>query len=365
MFTFDSKRYPTGPGCYLMQDSKGKVIYVGKAKNVRRRLASYFQPHRKRRRTERLVERIAGIEVILVNNETEALVLENNLIKQYKPRYNRMLVPEDTGYVYIVLTNEAWPRLLPYKKYWVNKPLDSVPGEAIEKRFGPYPSRLYGDTLLAFVTENYQLRTCDILPKRVCLLYHLKRCSGPCEGFISQAAYAAAVTRAVEFLSHPQAELIAQMKAQMVRYSEQLDFERAQRIKVQVHALETMLERQIVERDVPHDQDVVYWGDTHVLVMHCKRGVLLQVSLHPLAGDPQTGAAEGFILARYSRSSPAELIVNALAHPDGVQAALTAANGYPVQITVPQEGEELELVHLAAANYAYRQARERLSPNIK
>ncbi len=355
MFSFDPKRYPTDPGCYLMHDSKGKVIYVGKAKNLRRRLSSYFQPRRKHRRTERLVERIAAIQVILVNNETEALVLENNLIKQYKPRYNRMLVPDDTGYVYIVQTTEEFPRFLPYKDYWMNKALDRVQGEPIEKRFGPYPSRMYGDMLLEFVSDNFQLRICDTFPKRACLLYHLHRCSGPCEGFISAKEYARSVSLAVEFLSHPQAELIARMKQVMVECAERLEFERAQRIKAQVHALETMLERQIVERNAKHDQDIVYFGPSHALVMHCEGGKLLRVELLPLRFNGKDECTpDAFLLSRYQKNCPNELIVNQLAEPQQSASALTETSGHCVDVTIPSKGEAYELMQLAEKNYVYR-----------
>ncbi len=355
MFSFDPKQYPTNPGCYLMHDSKGKVIYVGKAKNLRRRLASYFQPRRKHRRTERLVERIASIEVILVNNETEALVLENNLIKLHKPRYNRMLVPDDTGYVYIVQTREALPRFLPWKEYWVNKALDRVQGEPIEKRFGPYPSRMYGDMLLEFVCDNFQLRTCDVLPKRACLLYHLHRCSGPCEGFVSVEEYAGNVSRAVEFLSHPQAELIARMKQVMAQCAERLEFERANRIKEQVHALETMLERQIVERHVQHDQDVIYFGPSHALVMHCESGKLLRVDLFPLQINGKSECTpDAFLVTHFQKKCPAELIVNQLTNAQQVAEGLRTTNGHHVDVTIPVNGEAFELVRLAEMNYAYR-----------
>jgi excinuclease ABC subunit C len=352
-FIFDPKRYPTQPGCYLMKDYGGKVIYVGKANNLRHRLASYFQPRQKNRRTKRLIARIGDIEIILVNNETESLILENNLIKLHKPRFNRSLMREDTGYPYIVLTAEDFPRFVPYRKNHVNKELARVKGA--EKRFGPYINRRFRDALLAFVIENFQLRTCHPMPKKVCLSYHLGLCSGICEQKISAAQYVADVERAVAFLSRQQTDLIRQMKNQMWEHAENLEFEKAQRIRDQVEVLESALEKQIVERDVKHDQDVIYFGEDKALVTSIKCGILQRLRLFDLelaSGYGEVG--EHFLLTHYTRNSPSELIINCLSNPAEIEARLTVANRYPVKITLPEGGVKYELLQLCKQNYDYR-----------
>jgi excinuclease ABC subunit C len=184
-----------------MADAGGQIIYVGKARNLRRRLASYFQPQPAPDRTRQLVSAIASIEVVLVNNETEALVLEHNLIKHHRPRYNRALIDDDTGYFYIALTDEALPRLVPYRKHRSNRALIQG-GETvgIARLFGPYVSRDYRDRLLGFVADHCRLRTCAPLPSRVCLRYHLSTCGGICEGKVAAPEYAAAVAAAVALL---------------------------------------------------------------------------------------------------------------------------------------------------------------------
>jgi excinuclease ABC subunit C len=343
-----------------MKDASGGVIYVGKAKNLRRRLSSYFQPHRKGRRTEQLVARIDGIEIIIVNSETESLVLENNLVKLYEPPYNRALMREDTGYPYIVLTGEDSPRFVPYRKNRINKELEGVDGEAIETLFGPYINRRFRDVLLKFVTETFQLRTCHPMLRKVCLLYHLGRCSGICEQKVSAEQYADDVEQAAAFLSSYQhTDLIRQMKGQMWEHAERLEFEKAQRVKDQVEVLERVLEKQIVERDEKHDQDVIHFGERQVLVTQVKRGILQSLSMFDL--DLARGYAEAcehFLLSHYTRNSPRELIINRLKNPKEIEEALTSANRYRIRITLPRQGVKYELLKLCEQNYEYRASNE-------
>ena len=355
LFDFDPKRYPPQPGCYLMKDAAGHTIYVGKAKNLRRRLSSYFGSRRKRRRMQRLVARIADIEVILVNNETESLILENNLIKQHRPGYNRMLVSEDTGYAYIVLTAEELPRFVPYRKHRINRELHYSKGNGTERRFGPYVSRRFGEALLQFVIENFKIRTCMHMPKRACLSYHLDKCGGICEQKVSPAEYNEAVNDAVAFLSQGHAAVIRQMRCRMWDCAEQLQFERARKIRDQIEALERVLEAQIVERDVDHDQDVIYFGESKALVTQLKQGAILNLSTFDL--DRSRGHAEAceqFLVSHYAGHSPQELIVNRLRDPEKVEGHLSAANGYTVKINLPIQGVETELLQLCERNYDHR-----------
>ncbi len=355
-FDFDPRHYPTTPGCYLMRDAGGRVIYVGKAKNLRRRLASYFRPNQARKtwrdhRMDRLVKAVAAIDVILVNNEMESLVLENNLIKHHHPRFNRMLMPDDTGYHYIVLTDEPLPRLLPYRKQRVNK---ALAGKDVEQRLGPYLSRESRDGLLTYVADHFGLRTCQPLGSRVCLRYHLKACGGVCEKRASVDEYAAAVQDALAFLARPHANLVADMRAEMAACAERLEFERAQRIKEQMLALEATLQPQIVERDVDYDQDVVYFGPDEsclALVATIRNGALLGVALCPLDATvayPQ--ACRDFLLAPYRRSGPEEVLCNA---PEEVAAAF-AAQTDKRRVRVPAAGIEQELLELCRLNYEYQ-----------
>ncbi|MBN1877534.1 MAG: GIY-YIG nuclease family protein [Anaerolineae bacterium] len=355
-FTFEPSRYPTTPGCYLMRNAAGRVIYVGKAKNLRRRLASYFRPVRKRKtrrdyRIDKLVAAVAAIDIILVNTELESLVLENNLIKHYHPRFNRMLMAEDSGYYYIVLTEEPLPRLVPYRKHRINK---ALAGEDVERRFGPYLTRESRDGLLEYVTDHFGLRTCSPLPSRVCLRYHLNACSGICAGHVTPEAYAANVQAAMTFLARPSTAMAGDMRAEIDVCAAQLAFERAQRIKKQVLALEATLQPQIVERDIDCDQDVIYFGPAKAhcaLVATIRHGILLGVALHPLdaAGD-YAQMCRAFLLARYIHSGPDEVICNA---PGEAAVALRAVSR-GMRVLCPIAGDEYALLELCRLNYEYQ-----------
>ncbi|MGH2353456.1 MAG: GIY-YIG nuclease family protein [Chloroflexota bacterium] len=356
-FQFDAWRYPVTPGCYLLKDAAGTIIYAGKAKNLRRRLASHFLSDR---RSHRLVAEIADIEVILVTNETEALILEINLIKRHQPRYNRMLKDEDDGYFYIALTAEDLPRLVPYRKGRVNKALERGGPTSVARVFGPYISRRFRDALLEFVTGHFQLRTCAPLPHHVCLRYHLGTCSGICEQKVSVPEYARAVGEAVGILSRGHVALIRHMKRQMLNAAAQLDFERAQRLKTHVEALEGALEPQVVERDVGYDQDALCFGEQSVRILHVERGVVQGLSLHDLESTGGAGEyCDRFLIAHYARRSPAELIVNLVGDAAGVEQTLTRATGHRVRVVVPQRGARHALLKLCELNHEYRVAEAR------
>lgn len=353
-FEFIPKQYPTQPGCYLMRDHQGLVLYVGKAKNLRRRLASYFRSHPKRGRISKLVKRITEIEVILLNNETESLILENNLIDRYRPPYNRLLWRADKGYPYIGLTREKFPRFVPYYKTYRN----GAGGVPLQARFGPYLSLRFRDFVLDFVSNYFQLRTCQPLPNEVCLRFHIHRCTGICEGKVAETKYAENVASASEFLASARiAPLVHQMKGRMQAHAERLEFERAQWLKEQVALLESSLEKQVVERVVDYDQGVVYFGDQQALVANIKCGSLQEVALVPLdsRGTHETTCAE-FLLSHYSQNSPREIIVNEIQDTGVVERKLAEMNGYTVDILVPIKGIEWDLVQLCRLNYDYRTA---------
>ncbi len=354
-FDFNVKRYPAKPGCYLMKNAIGQVIYVGKAKNLRSRLCSYFHVHRTTSQVKQLVASIADIEIILVNNEIESLILENHLINQYQPHYNRTLKEANSGYFYIVMTGEDIPRFVPYRKNRINRELEGIVGKAVERRFGPYVNRQYRDMLLKFVCETFQIRTCKSMPQKVCLLYYLGKCSGPCERRISHEEYIAAIEHASAFLSRRHVDLIREMKTSMLGYAKRLEFEKARRIRDRVKALESTLGKQIIEREVSHDQDVVYFGERKVLVMEIKRGIVQGLCLFDLdLTQEHTGVCDDFLLSHYAGSCPAELIVNQLRNLEKVEKALTAPNEHTVRITLPQRGVEYELLKLCEQNYYYR-----------
>ena len=356
-FEFHSGRFPGSAGCYLMKNASGEVIYVGKAVNLRRRLASYFQAHPKDRRTRRLAPRIRDIEVILVNTENESLILEDNLIKYHRPRYNSMRTRQDLGYPLMVLTGEPLPRLLPYRRNWHNKQWEQTEGKGQGIKFGPYLSKTFRDTVMNFAIETYGLRICHDLPQKVCLRYQLHKCSGICEQKLSPEEYARDVERAVNLLSHRITGVLEQMRCRMWEYARNAEFERAGKLRDQIRVLSRVLERQIVDRDVKHDQDVVYFGENGVSVIRIHMGMLRLCRLHEF-WRPARGVEdrEQFLLSQYGTDCPDEIITNAVCNHKDVERALSEKHEHPVEITMPRRGVKHELLKLCKKNHEYRDA---------
>jgi excinuclease ABC subunit C len=360
-FFFDSSRYPLSPGCYLMKDRRGTVVYVGKAKNLRDRLCSYFHSQHKDGRIARMVQRVRSIEVILVNNEWESLVLENNLIKHYKPHYNARLVSDDSGYSYIIQTTEKYPRLLPYTRNGYNKEIERIQGDAIEKRFGPFLSRRFRDILLEFVVDYFGFRTCSPLPKRVCLRHEIKRCCGACANLVSPEAYSARLAEAAVFLSYEKAVMVdfalGEMKRRMLAHAARLEFESAQRIRDQIEAMERIRVKQIVERHLPYDQDVIYFGEGSLLLMRLQKGAVLKLSEYEVKRSER--AREAFLIRHYKKNSPQEIVVNLEMDLERAARSISAKNGYPVNILRAVTEDASDLMALCKMNLEYRQGNQR------
>src|SRR5512136_642440 len=185
---FNSYEIPADPGVYLFKDEKGEVLYIGKAKSLRSRVRSYFSNFDQTIKTKQLVDRIRSIDWIVVNNEVEALLLENRLVKQHTPRYNVNLKDAKT-FAYIALTRETFPRILTSRR--VSRRLES---------FGPYTDGFTRQDLQRLVVRVFKLRVCRRLPKRACLAFHIGLCTAPCDGTVTLEQYAEQVERARAFL---------------------------------------------------------------------------------------------------------------------------------------------------------------------
>jgi excinuclease ABC subunit C len=370
---FEARQYPTAPGCYAFKDTAGQVLYIGKAVDLRRRLASYFSQGHRHPRIHEMVHRAASVEVIVVHNEAESLILENNLIKQYRPRYNRMLKADGTGYFYIALTREPFPRLLPYRKQRFNPGLLAPDGRflSLAARFGPYVDRTTCHHLLDLTLDWFRLRTCHPLGSHPCLRFHMNRCPGVCQGGISRAEYAQAVRGATALLLQPQPALLARLRAEMTACADRLEFERAQRIKRKIEALESSLQPQVVERHVPHDEDIVYFGPTAVVVAHVERGMLRGMETFASFEADGPGSREDFLVRHYAgapapgtaaaqdvapslpdqvTSLPDEIVIDALDDPAAVENSLAAA-GHSVAVTLAHSEDHCRLLHLCRLNH--------------
>ena len=351
-FQFISGDYPECPGCYLMKAASGRILYIGKAKNLRSRLRSYFTQNHAHSRIRELVAEIAAIEVVLVNNEPESLLLENNLIKIHKPPYNRALKRDNSGYAYLQLTSERYPRLdVCYRNR--GRKAAGVERDNVQ-RLGPFKSAGFRDALLEFVNAHYGLRTCATMPKQVCLLYHIGRCSGICEGKISEAEYSERVRQAAELLAGGGHGLIETLYAKMEEYASRLQFEKAQQMLHSIRNLERISDKQIVDRESVTDQDVLYFGPSHVLVAKVQEGMLTNLEWLELEEQMDGSSSDRCLIRRYAGDRPDELIVNTIGDLKQLRLALNRRGSAPLKITLPKRGLKYDLLQLCKSNYEYR-----------
>lgn len=246
---------PDSPGIYQFINAQGKIIYVGKAKNLKNRVKSYFNNSQTSPKTLALVNKISDIDLIITDNELEALVLENNLIKELKPRYNINL-KDDKSYPYIKITNEIFPRIYPTRKVVRDG----------SKYFGPYTEVKSMKTALRMINQIFKIRSCKLnitqeaIEKKkfkVCLDYHIKKCDGPCEGLISIKDYNEMVNQVVKLLRGKTEELIDELTNRMNNYVDKLEFEKAVEIRDKINQLKSISEKQKVVSDDFEDKDII------------------------------------------------------------------------------------------------------------
>lgn len=356
---FDGKTFARNltdrPGVYRMLDDKGAVIYVGKARNLKRRVSSYFNRTLTDRKTIALVRQIRHIEITVTNTEAEALILENNLIKQYRPRYN-VLLRDDKSYPYIYLSShQEYPRLAMYR--------GSRRGQG--RYFGPYPSALAVRETLNHLQKVFPIRQCEDTffrnRSRPCLQHQIKRCTAPCVGLITPEAYAEDVRHVEMFLEGKSAEVIDELVRQMEAASEALEFEHAAQLRDRIGLLRKIQERQYIAGE-KGDLDVVACvaenGLACVQVFFFRNGHNLgNKSFFPkMPEDMAEADVLAAFLARYylGKPAPRELIVShPIAERELLEEALTQGSGYRVRIRSGVRGERRHWLELAQKNAGY------------
>jgi excinuclease ABC subunit C len=355
VLTFEVARYPAAPGVYLMKDAAGAVLYVGKAKELRKRLRSYLQAGRDSRPQIRfLLERAVQVETIVTDTEKEALLLENTLIKKYRPRYNIDLRDDKTFVSLRLDPAEEFPTFAVVRRV----------GHDGARYFGPFPSAAaVRDTLKelyrCFPLRRHPLAACR-RRRRPCLYYQLGQCSGPCHGLIDPAAYQQLVAGAMALLDGRSGEVVTLLRQRMAAEAAALRFETAARLRDQLRAIEMTLERQKTARQRAVDQDVIglsrEGGEIEVTILFFRQGQLAGRRSYPLAWTQDEAALlEEFLLRHYSRDVP---IPDEVLLPLPIEGAATLAEwlgerrGRRVRLLTPQRGERAELVALAARNAA-------------
>lgn len=270
---------PSTPGVYMYFDSEGTVIYVGKAKNLKRRVSSYFNRTHDSLRTNLLVRAIADMKYIVVPTEQDALNLENSMIKEYQPRYN-VLLKDDKSYPWIVVTKETFPRVFMTRKRIKDG----------SKYYGPYTDTASARTVLDLIRELYKLRSCRfaITPEyvskgkgRLCLDYHLKRCSGPCVGLTSQEEYGAQIERVKQILRGDMNELLDHLREEMAALAEELRFEEAHELKLKYDMVARYTAKSVIVSQTIGDVDVFGVDDdggpdVFINYMHVRRGAVVR-----------------------------------------------------------------------------------------
>ncbi len=254
-----------------------------------------------------------------------------------------------------MVTREEYPRYVRFKRNLMNKRLKGLKEEDCNRRFGPYLSYQFAEELLDYVNGKFALRVCDPLPSRACLLYHMGRCSAPCEKKIGVDEYARQVERAALFLSQTNTSLIEHLKAHMNACAERLEFERAQRVKDQLEALQAGMTKQVVERDIDYDQAVLYFGEEKVMAAEIRKGILTEMELCDLEKDDDPIEARyRFIANRFHDHCPPEIIHNCPELTDKAEACLAETTGHPVRFITPSQEAEVGLLSLCEINYNYR-----------
>lgn len=353
---FNPKKFvaslPTRPGVYRMLDAHGTIVYVGKAKNLKARVGSYFRADQIHPKVHALVQAIAGLEVTVTNSVTEALLLEYNLIKQHKPRYN-IVMRDDKSFPFLYLTTkDEFPRLLFYRGS------RRLPG----RFFGPYPSTAAVRETLLQLQKLFKLRQCDDTyfenRTRPCLQYQIARCTAPCVGLISREDYATDVNAAVRVLEGRNDEVATELSARMETASNALEFERAAVIRDQLAALKHIQSRQIVSAGSALDCDAVAVapgpGEYAVGVMFIRGGQNLGTSTYfaraPLAEEHEVLSA--FLEQHYlSHPPPEEILVESeVADAELLAGILAERAGHKVAIVRPERGLKVRWLEMTKSN---------------
>lgn len=331
---------PDQPGCYLMKDKHGTIIYVGKSKVLKNRVRSYFTGAHDGK-TQRLVREIVDFEYIVTTSEIEALILEMNLIKKYDPKYN-VLLKDDKTYPYLKVTGERHPRLIVTRNVKKDK----------GKYFGPYPNVIAARETKKLLDRLYPLRKCNTMPDRVCLYYHMHQCLGPCEFKVTKQTNDEIVQQITSFLNGGHKEIKKDLKQKMLDASEELDFERAKELRDQIEHIESVMEQQKMTMNDQVDRDIFGYsydkGWMCVQVFFIRQGKLIErdVSLFPFFDDPE----ETFLsyIARFylhqNHPYPKQVLVPVATNVDVLEGAIDT------KVMIPMRGRKKELVELAMKN---------------
>ncbi|WP_151737266.1 excinuclease ABC subunit UvrC [Paenibacillus tengchongensis] len=328
---------PDQPGCYLMKNQEGTIIYVGKAKVLKNRVRSYFTGSHNGK-TQRLVANIADFEYIVTSSNMEALILECNLIKKHMPRYN-VLLKDDKTFPYIKITNEAHPRLEVTRRVVKDK----------AKYFGPYPNGYAAQQTKKLLDRMYPLRKCGVMPKEVCLYYHMGQCLAPCEKEVPKSAYEEITQSIAGFLSGGHEAVKKDLQQKMQEAAEELYFERAKELRDQIIHIDALMEKQKITTADSKDRDVFGYavdkGWMCVQILYMRQGKMIQrhSSVFPFYGEAYSDFMS--YVAQYYSENPAlpqeillpDIVREGSGLPDKESADADGTAAVEAALSAPQE----------------------------
>ena len=355
------KKLPAKPGVYIMHDEKDDIIYIGKAVSLKNRVRQYFQSSRnKGAKIEQMVTHIARFEYIITDSELEALVLECNLIKEHRPKYNTML-KDDKSYPFIKVTvNEEFPRVLFARRMKKDKC----------KYFGPYTSAGAVKDVIELVRKLYMVRSCNrVLPRdckkdRPCLYYHMNQCTAPCQGNVSKEEYRKNIDQVLKFLNGNFQDTIADLTEKMQKASEEMRFEDAMGYRALIRSIQKIGERQKITSYGEENKDIIAASmddsedlreqDAVVQVFFIRGGKLIgreHFFLRVARGDTRAQVLSSFMKQFYAGTPfiPGEIVLQReIEDKELIEEWLTARRGQNVHIHVPKKGtkEKLSLIHI-------------------
>lgn len=353
------KKLPAKPGVYLMHGEKDEIIYVGKAVSLRNRVRQYFQASRnKGAKIDQMVTHIRRFEYIVTDSELEALVLECNLIKEHRPKYNTMLM-DDKGYPFIKVTvNEAYPRVMLARTMQKDK----------AKYFGPFTSAGAVKDTIELVQKLYCIRTCNRnLPKdtgkeRPCLNYHIKQCKAPCQGYISEAEYRKSIDGVIRFLNGHYDSVLEELESKMLEASESMEFERAIEYRELINSVKQIAQKQKITDSRGEDRDIIGLAkdleDAVVQIFFIRGGRLIgrdHFFFRNAGAASKKELLNTFIKQFYAGTPfiPAEVMVQEeVEEQELLEQWLSKRREHKVHIRVPKKGEKEKLVELARKNAA-------------
>ncbi|HAX03541.1 MAG: excinuclease ABC subunit C [Tenericutes bacterium GWC2_34_14] len=328
---------PTEPGCYLMRNESDEIIYVGKAKNLKNRVKSYFTGAHNEK-TTRLVSEIRDFNYVLTNSERESLILENNLIKQYLPKYNIRLV-DDKTYPYIELTEEEHPKLQVVRQ-------KEIKGRV----FGPYPNVYAARETVRLLNRLYPFRKCDILPKKACLYYHIGQCLAPC--IHPEVDYQNTIKDLTKFLKGDTKDVLQRLNEEMNMASDLMQFEKAIELRDMIQHIEATTEKQIINLNDFKDRDAISYAyskdDISLAILVMRQGKIIdhhQV-VFAYAGEVIDNVLS-YLQQFYENQLPDELLFSERFNPDDVEPF------FGKKAIIPKIGDKKKVVDLASKNADY------------